>query len=170
MQRKLTLFKLDPGHYCVISVFYFEVEKLMWASVGKGDYCCPTRQWDREVGPRREMCVSWVQPNGHQREGISRVKAVNMAVKGRKVMSTGRRSGKSSIKRAKFGAGEEGSEVASLESKCQGSLDVAICLQATHVAQKLLSVDHSVNNSLLIAFKEIDCLSWYEHYFINMNF
>lgn len=90
LQRKLTPSKLDPVHHCAISVFYFKVEKLMWASVGKGSYCCPTRQWDREVGPRKEMGVSWVQPDGQQTEGVSRVKAVNSVVKGRKVMSTGR--------------------------------------------------------------------------------
>lgn len=35
-------------------------------------------------------------------------------------------------RRTVFKAGEEGSEVAVLVCKCQGSLDVAICLQATH--------------------------------------
>lgn len=73
-------------------------------------------------------------------------------------MSVGRASGKNSEKRrARFGAGEE-SEVASLACNCQGSSDVARWLQATHIAQKL-SVDHTVNNILLMALKEVNYLS-----------
>lgn len=52
-------------------------------------------------------------------------------------MDSGRGSGKSSEKRARFKVWEEGSEVAALACKCQGSPDIAIWLQATHAAQKL---------------------------------
>lgn len=44
--------------------------------------------------------MSWVQPNGHQREEGSRVKAVNKLVKQRKVMSIGRGSGKKRVKKS----------------------------------------------------------------------
>lgn len=131
----------------------------MWTSVGKDSYCCPTRQWGGEVGPGRDM-RELNAANGHQREEVSRVKAVNTLGKQRKVLSTGRASGKNSEKRrARFGAGEEGSEVASLVCKSQGSPGEAIWLQATHVAEKLLSVDHRINNILLITLKELNYLS-----------
>lgn len=91
---------------------------------------------------------------------VSRVKTVNMRVKRRKVIGVGRRSGKNSEKRrARFGAGEEGSEVASLVCRCECSPDVAIWLQATHIAQNLLGVDHTVDIILLIALKEVNYLS-----------
>lgn len=48
-------------------------------------------------------------------------------------MSAGRGSGKNSLKRrARFGAGEEGNEVASLACKCQDSPDVASHMVASH--------------------------------------
>lgn len=118
-------------------------------AMGGGVTSCPTRKWDSEIGSRRETWGSWRYPKAHQRGQVSSVETVNTLKMKEGFEHWERMWKEQQKKRAGFGAGEEvreeGSEVASLACKCQGSPGAAIWCKP-HTKLKSFWVHTMVNS------------------------